>query len=394
MRYLYTLGLFFFLIPTLVHAQCPSTVVNINTASKTTLESLEHIGEATAQKIIDYRASNPFQTIEDIKKASDYITDARYEDIASCITVGDTATSTADTAATSSTPSVAAPPSGGGTTYVPPPTTLSITISGAQTAVLEVPFRLSARVTTKSGTADQSARIVWSFGDGSASEGIVAEKTYRYAGTYLVTAMASDGSASARGELVVTAAPAQVRLLPVSGDGITVANDAHERLDLSGWRLLSGIGSFRIPDGTTILPEAATLFPYAITNLPRAADAALVYPDGIIAARTAPAAPVAGVVEASAQPSAPADSSYEVQTVRNDATPPVALTSVSGTAHEEAVLAPTATVETAAVGAVSAARAEAAPSASAPPSGGLLHSPWILGLLGVIATAGGGFILL
>lgn len=43
-----------------------SEKININTATKDELETLNGIGEATANKIINYRKSNPFKEIEDI----------------------------------------------------------------------------------------------------------------------------------------------------------------------------------------------------------------------------------------------------------------------------------------------------------------------------------------
>lgn len=42
--------------------------ININTASRVQLMRLPGIGEKTADKIIEYRKSNPFNRIEDIKK--------------------------------------------------------------------------------------------------------------------------------------------------------------------------------------------------------------------------------------------------------------------------------------------------------------------------------------
>jgi competence protein ComEA len=60
--------------------------ININTASKEMLMTLKGIGESTANKIINYRNNNPFESIEDIKKVSG-IGDFIYEKIKDFITV-------------------------------------------------------------------------------------------------------------------------------------------------------------------------------------------------------------------------------------------------------------------------------------------------------------------
>lgn len=42
--------------------------ININTASKQELMTLKYVGEATAEKIIEYRKVHPFEVPEDIMK--------------------------------------------------------------------------------------------------------------------------------------------------------------------------------------------------------------------------------------------------------------------------------------------------------------------------------------
>ncbi|MFA6414366.1 MAG: helix-hairpin-helix domain-containing protein [Candidatus Paceibacterota bacterium] len=369
------------LLPALVYAVA---LININTADAALLDTLPGIGPTKATAIIDYRTQHgPFARIEDIQNVSG-IGASTYTDIKSLITVGDTSSSGSGESA-SSTPSVAPAAS----TYVPPPADLVVEIGENRVAMLEVPLRLFARVTTKGGAVDQSAHVSWSFGDGSSAVGNSAEKVYRYAGTYLITVDAVDGSTTAHDEIVATAKQAKVHLPPVSGDGILIANDSDERLDLSGWRLLSETGSFRIPSGMTVLPSSSVLLPFTITNLPIASEATLVYPDGVIAARST--VPAAATVAAAAQLLEPAARSNEVQTAEE--APPAETISVSAPAHENtAVGAPTATIELAAVGAALPALEEAPTTTSQIPR--FLRSPWTLSFLGLMTLAGSAFIFL
>ena len=64
----------------------PSTMVNINTATKEELMTLSGIGETKAEAIIYYSKKTPFKKIEDLKNVSG-IGDSTFEEIKSNITV-------------------------------------------------------------------------------------------------------------------------------------------------------------------------------------------------------------------------------------------------------------------------------------------------------------------
>ena len=384
------LGLSLFILPALAHA----ALININTVDATLLDTLPGIGPVIAGHIVDYRVANgPFAAIEDIQKVSGIGSGSTYTKIAPLITVGGTNTSSASDSVPPTQTQTSSGSVTGSMTYVPPPSALSVQVSGNTEALLDVPLQLSARVTTKGGTVDPLARISWSFGDGSSTEGSTVEKTYRYAGTYLVTVMATDGAARAQDDITVIAKPAAVRIATLSGEGITLTNDASERLDLSGWRLLTGTGSFKIPPGTNILPNVSVLFPSTITNLPIALDATLLYPDGIIAAHYTPliaaVATTTDVLESIGQPSVGSTSYSKVQTVEPITSPRTTVHS-----HEETGKAPAATTELVAAGAVSTSSTEEAAAAVNARIPGFLRSPWFFGLLGIMTLAGGAFIFL
>lgn len=392
MRIAGLLALAILILPISAHA----ALVNINTAEQNTLESLPHIGEATAKKIISYRETNgPYQTIEDIRKASSYISETYYADIAPLITVGDMSvvnnSNTSDTSNTASSTQDTSVSAEDTATYVPPPSALTLDAGANQDAVMEVPLHLFARVAVKGGAVDPNAQILWGFGDGSSAEGSVVEKTYRYAGTYLIVVTATDGQATGRDEFIVTVRPAQVRILEIPDTGIVVTNDTNERLDLSGWALFANKGSFRIPNGTVLLPKANVLFSSAITKLPTAPEVMLAYPNGGIAAWYAfSPEPIVATTSASTfdtQLSQTVASYEQVQEVEPPAVnnvKPIINTKTNIQTHEETVGAPTASTELAAVGAMM-------PKTS---MSSIFYSPWTLGLLGVIAVAGGIFILL
>lgn len=382
------------LLPALVQA---TSLVNINTADATLLDTLPGIGPVIAGRIISYREVNgPFTAVTDIQKVSGIGSGSTYAKIAPLITISDTnASNTSDTTNAVTTDSSAQTPASQSSTTsavadTPPPSALTVDAGINRDAVMEVPLHLFARALTKGGV-DSRAQIAWGFGDGSSAEGSQVEKIYRYAGSYLVTVTATDGETVARDEFIVTVRPAHVRILEIPDAGIMVMNDTNERLDLSGWALFADKGSFRVPDGTVLLPKANVLFSSVITKLPTAPEVTLAYPSGGIAARYAvssePIAQAADVPAPDAQLLSRTASYEQVQEVE-----PIISVTENVPEYAEAVGAPAVANELAAAGAVLPPAENA--SAMNARIAGMFKSPWTLGFLGIVVLAGGAFILL
>ncbi len=58
--------IFLALVSLAVSAFATEGKININTANKQELMTLKYVGEATAEKIIEYRKAHPFEVPEDI----------------------------------------------------------------------------------------------------------------------------------------------------------------------------------------------------------------------------------------------------------------------------------------------------------------------------------------
>lgn len=370
------LALAILLFPAFAYA----ALININTADATLLDTLPGIGPSKAAAIIDYRTQHGlFVHIEDIQNVSGIGSGVTYTNIAPLITVGDVSSASSTTPVTASSTPTATSGGGASTVYAPPPSSISVQISSGSGAVVNVPLSLSAQAKVK-GVAYPSARIFWSFGDGSSSEGNFVIKTYRYAGKYLITATASDGQVADRDELIVSVVPAQVNVSVVVGAGITIANNSNKQLDLSNWRLTAGLDYFTIPNGTILLQEASVLFPYEITRLSMTSDASLWYPNGTVAARHEEKTAVIETALSETQPNIISASSSVVQTIPSDITRSVTIPDRETTA----IAAPTALPLTAAVGA-------AVPEKD---TKSILRSPWTLGFVGVMLLAGAAFVFL
>ena len=73
-----------------LQAQDDNTPININTADEATLMLLKGIGEVKAKAIVEYRQSQPFETIADLMKVPG-IGEKTFESIKDHITAGEPA---------------------------------------------------------------------------------------------------------------------------------------------------------------------------------------------------------------------------------------------------------------------------------------------------------------
>ncbi|MFA6408221.1 MAG: helix-hairpin-helix domain-containing protein [Candidatus Paceibacterota bacterium] len=376
--------------PVFVHADA---LININTADATLLDTLPGIGLTYATRIVDYRnAHGPFAKIEDIQNVSG-IGPSTYAKIESLITVGDVDVSDPESnqVASSTPPAVATSTSvtaishsGGPAEYLPIPT-LRIITSGTRTVSSGAESAFTASVYGDKGSRRDDAIVTWSFGDGMRRNGMSVYHQYYYPGEYVAVVRAStpDGG-DAMSEVSVTVKDASIKIASISSRGITLVNNDSRTLDLSLWRLSMGGKEFKIPEDTVILAGRTIIFPSQVIELPVADSASLLYPSGEVAA-TYPIAPVVTQVSAVEQPVVATTGYKQVQKVET-----IISQKTNVPSHAEAVNAPAAATGLAAAGA-------ALPESKLETDKSVLsvfHSPWTLGLLGIMATAAAAFILL
>jgi len=387
------------LLPAFVQA---TTLININTADLTALESLPHIGQTLAQRIIDYRTQNgPFTSIQGLQKVSGIGSGSNYADIAPLITVGDadvpdsgtdqtassTPTSTPSDSTSTSTvqDAIAHSSSVGPAEYLPIPT-LRIITGGARTISAGADTAFTATVYDSKGNKRDDAFVTWSFGDGMKRTGASVFHAYYDPGEYIVVvhATTSDGG-DMLVENIVTVKDVSIKIASVSARGIALTNNSSRTLDLSLWRLSAGGKEFKIPTDTQILSGRTILFPSQIIQLPISNTASLLYPSGEVAA-TYPANTASSQMNAPMQPS-PAIVGYkQTQTIE-----PIISTKTNIQKNDEAVLAPAAATELAAAGAALPDSPKTSPQTGAT---GIFKSSWTLGFIGVVALAASAFIFL
>ncbi len=275
-----------------------------------------------------------------------------------------------------SPPAPQASSSGAPPEYIPIPT-LRIITAGDRTVSSGAETAFTAAVYDGRGNKRDDALVTWSFGDGMKRTGANVLHVYYNPGEYVaVVRVTTPDGGDAVVESTVTVKDASIKIASVSARGIALMNRDSRTLDLSLWRLSADGQEFKIPADTQILAGRTILFPSQIIQLPISNTASLLYPSGEVAATYPPVR---------AEQLSPNGVSYK----KVSEVEPILSARADVQIHEEAVLAPVASMELAAAG---AALPFSPPADSA--ASGLLRSPWFLGLIGVIALAGTAFIFL
>lgn len=281
---------------------------------------------------------------------------------------------------------VPGPSSGTPAEYLPIPV-LRIMTLGDRTVTSGADTAFSAAVYDGKANRRDDAIVTWSFGDGMQRTGASVFHAFYEPGEYavVVRARTSDGG-DATITNIITAKDMSVRIASVSARGVTLTNSSTRPIDLSFWRISMGGSEFKIPADTQILAGHSVLFPIQVIQLTLADTASLLYPSGEVAA-TYPAPAPARVPEPALQPA-----SGPVSYSNRGKVESVIRTEPNIQPYENAALAPAASTYLAAAGAALPAARDEEPAKTNGFS--LFRSPWIAGLLGVMAVAGGAFILL
>lgn len=131
-----------------------------------------------------------------------------------------------------------------------------------------------------------SARFLWTFGDGTFKEGQNITHTYQYPGDYIVVLNVSSGQYSASDTMLVKALPNQLFISeakPGFAGWIELNNASKEQIDISGCQLKSENQIFIFPKSTFIRPNTYLVVSFSVSGiiLPEGKGAIeLLYPGG------------------------------------------------------------------------------------------------------------------
>ena len=271
-RVIYKLFLIF-VLPALALAQ--TSLVNINIAPTTELETLNGIGPAYAQRIVDYRTQNgPFQKIEDIKNVKG-IGDVTYNKIKDYITAGEPASSPPSSGQesppvnpqannVSNAEAYSAHYSSAPLSALSATTTLSVTAGRDRLGSVSSPLEFRAETNL---SHLRNMIFKWNFGDGSIGYGEAVRHTYTYPGDYVVVLNLSGLEGKAVSRLNVKIVEPRISTTYIGPDRVELKNDSSYEINLFG-RTINAYGkTFVFEEDTIIKPGQNISFSSEVTGL-------------------------------------------------------------------------------------------------------------------------------
>ena len=128
-----------------------------------------------------------------------------------------------------------------------------------------------------------NARYIWSFGDGSNSEGRKVLHSYAYPGKYVVSLSVSSGDLSASDRVIITTHISHLSLYSETDGSVAVFNKSSQDIDIGGWFIRRDGSVFLIPQKTVILSGEGIRLSHTLTQLPFSGLLELLYPNGSLA---------------------------------------------------------------------------------------------------------------
>ncbi len=233
---------------------------------------------------------------------------------------------------------------------------LTIVVPAERTVLVGVPLTYGAETYQERGKPVSVTNMTWNFGDGTEVQGLRAEHTYRYPGTYVMTVEAKRKNfirdVSDTASMVVKVVEPNIEITAATAAYIEIQNTSDAALDLSHHVLRIGTREFELPQHTAIVAGGTVRFPSETTGLTRAGSdvVALLHPGGALAVlhiptraseRVAYTAPVAPPVESAAKADNPMVSLEAVPQARSfavmgNAVAPVGATPIGANALDTA----------------------------------------------------------
>lgn len=164
---------------------------------------------------------------------------------------------------------------------------MKVTAGPARTVIAGASTIFEAHVTGLKGENIDTARIVWSFGNGERKEGNSVLYAFSYPGKYVVVVDASSSYFSATTRIVVTVVPADIQISQVTDEFIEISNRSSLELDLGLWQLSADGKVFQFPAHTIIFPKEKVTISNIATGLSPSSPSAvsLLFPNGMVAVK-------------------------------------------------------------------------------------------------------------